>query len=122
MEMHIPEYLRYDSFLNNLKDARMIWNYSYTKKGMLCIVLNDGDPDKRDIACADRRNHVNRMEYEAGCTKIFSPLPSELSKLDTSEITIEKWKKLARSDDLEHYAWKGKIRPIPDRSGKPNAV
>ena len=118
MEMHIPEYLRYDSFLNNLKDAKLIWNYSYTKKGMLCIVLNDGDENKRDTASLDRRNHTSRMAYEQTCTKIFAPLPAELSKLDTSEITIEKWKMLARSENNEHFAWKGMIRPIPDRSGK----
>ena len=28
-----------------LRDAQMIWNHSHTKKGMLCIVLNDGDAE-----------------------------------------------------------------------------
>ena len=116
IEMHIPDYLRYDSLLNNWKDAQILWNFNHTKKGTLCLVLNDGDENKREQARANMRNFQLKNAFENTCTKIFVPLPSELQNLIVNETTIEKLKLLGRDNGKgDHYIWKGKIRPIPKR-------
>ena len=116
IEMHIPDYLRYDSLLNNWKDAQILWNFNHTKKGTLCLVLNDGENDKRDQALANMRNFQLKNAFENTCTKIFVPLPSELPNLIVNETTTENLRLLSRGNDKgDHYIWKGKIRPVPKR-------
>ena len=116
IEMHIPDYLRYDSLLNNWKDAQILWNFNHTKKGTLCLVLNDGDDDKREQARANMRNFQLKNAFENTCTKIFIPLPSELPNLIVQETTIDNLRLLGRGNDKgDHYIWKGKIRPVPKR-------
>ena len=93
----------------------MVYSWNITKKGALCVFIDDGDVEKRSEA-SDRNLPDKARAYESTCTRIFPDVPELLETV--IDPTVENFKKLTRDHIPKHYIYDGEIVEIPEVSTK----
>ena len=109
--MHIAREFRADGFLNFLRNLGTVFGWNTTKKGALCVFLNDGDQSIKDQI--DGRNNPDIVRrYENTCTGIFPDVPELLETLNDPR--IDDLKKLHKDHVPKHFIYNGEIIPCPE--------
>ena len=115
IQMHVAREFRCDGHLSFLRTLGVVYSWNITKKGALCVFIDDGDAEKR-AAAADRNLPERAREYESTCTRIFPDVPELLETV--IDPTVDSLRKLTRSHVPKHYIYDGEIVEVPEVSTK----
>ena len=112
ISMYIADEFLIHSTLAVWRSAGIVFSWNITKKGALCIILDNGTKDTRELLKNDRNNTTYIRQYENECTRIFPQVPELLTELAAP--SVDDLVKFHKDQKPEFFIYNGEITQAPE--------